>query len=129
MEREVFAHWELEHAEAIHAAQPVKEEEHHEQQSATQNGPLLLNRAGWHHRFRRVIATDSEARKVSRYRDTGKTKYQFSEDQTEPVWHTRKQWREQGMRIIVNNSFAKQVAARDGMYTLNLFTFDQTEPV
>ncbi|MBV9887569.1 MAG: hypothetical protein JO119_13570 [Acidobacteria bacterium] len=125
MEREIFAPWELEHADAIHAAQPVKDDL---EISATPK--LLLTRAGWHKRWRQVFVADSDAREVGKYWNTGEAKFLFSENQTAPTRQTRRQWENQGRRVTVSNSKAEKVPSRhDSTHVVHVFTVEQTEPI
>ena len=128
MEREVFAPWELQYAAELNAAQLKKEEKIVSAPDA-KRAVSLLARAGWRKELRRVVVPDSEARRVSKYKNTCNTMYLFSEDQTEPVRHTRRQWQDQGRRVTASNSdAAEKVPSRDGYHTVHLFEIGQTEP-
>jgi hypothetical protein len=125
MEKDTFAPWELEYA---HAAQPVKEETVSEKRK--RSAETLLTRAGWHKQWRTVVVKDSDARDVSQYWNTGKTKFLFSENQTTATRQTRRQWEEHGRRVIVNNSEAEIVPSRhDSTHIVHVFTIEQTEPI
>ena len=128
MEKETFAPWELEYAAEIQAAQPVKEETFSETPNV--NAPTLLTRAGWHKKWRTVVVKDSDAREISKYWNTGKTKYLFSENQTVATRQTRRQWEEHGGRVTAKNSEAEKVPSRhDSTHIVRIYTVEQTVPI
>jgi hypothetical protein len=130
MEKETFAPWELEYAAELHAAQPVKEETVPAPAAQKTDAELLLTRAGWHKYWRTVVVKDSDARKLSKYWNTGNTKHLFSENQTVATRQTRRQWEEHGRRVIVDDSKAEIVRSlRDSTHTVHTYAVEQTEVI
>jgi hypothetical protein len=128
MEKETFAPWELEHAAELHAAQPVKDET--VPPTPKVKPETLCTRAGWHKQWRTVVVKDSDAREISKYWNTGKTKFLFSESQTIATRQTYRQWEEHGRRVIVDKSQAEKVPSRrDNTHMVHVYTIEQTEVI
>lgn len=128
MEREVFAPWELQYAAELNAAQPVKNDSEPKKREQHPERTPLKTRQNWWKQGRKVTAQNSEARFVSRYADSGKSRWLFSEDQTEPLLHTRSQWENQhGRRVTARNSEAKSSVPLSCGRTVHLYDWNQTE--
>ena len=128
MQREVFAPCELLFAAEINAAQPTKDDYAPEKRERQPERQALKTRQNWWKLGRQVKVQNSQARFVSRYADSGKSRWLFAEDQTEPLLQTRSQWENQhGRRVTAHKSDAAGTVLASFNRTVHLFRFDQTE--